>query len=233
MEIAPSARPAADPSLDLLELPGGEIALLDEKTRRRWTVALAPFSLARVPVTEGLYARAAPERSAPDPRLPATGVSWLDAVRFCNLLSRAAGFRECYTVVGGGHGAGRVEWDRAADGYRLPTEAEWEHACRAGSTDERPGDLDEIAWYRDNAGDGPRPVGLKAPNAWGLHDTIGNVWEWCWDVFDPEVYGEYRVFRGGGWFDPPRSARASCRRKSHPTFAIDDLGFRLARSRPG
>jgi formylglycine-generating enzyme required for sulfatase activity len=59
---------------------------------------------------------------------------------------------------------------------------------------------------------------------------IGNVWEWTWDRFDTEVYGPYRVFRGGGWFDPPRACRASCRRKSHPTLRIDDLGFRLARS---
>jgi len=73
-------------------------------------------------------------------------------------------------------------------------------------------------------------VGTKQPNAWGFHDTIGNAWEWCWDVYDARVYGPYRVFRGGGWCDKPRACRASCRRKSHPTYCIDDLGFRLARS---
>ncbi|BCL17726.1 hypothetical protein GCM10017556_54650 [Micromonospora sagamiensis] len=62
---------------------------------------------------------------------------------------------------------------------------------------------------------------------------LGNVWEWCWDVYDAEVYGDYRVLRGGGWFDEPWSCRASVRRRSHPTLRIDDLGFRLARSIPG
>jgi formylglycine-generating enzyme required for sulfatase activity len=94
----------------------------------------------------------------------------------------------------------------------------------------RPGGLDDIAWYRANSGGHPHEVGTRAANAWGLHDMIGNVWEWTWDRFDTEVYGPYRVFRGGGWFDPPRACRASCRRKSHPTLRIDDLGFRLARS---
>ena len=62
-------------------------------------------------------------------------------------------------------------------------------------------------------------MGGKQPNAWGLHDTLGNVWEWCWDLYDPEVYGTYRVLRGGGWFDEHWSCRASVRRRSHPTSA--------------
>ena len=73
-------------------------------------------------------------------------------------------------------------------------------------------------------------VGGKQPNAWGLYDMLGNVWEWCWDIYDSEVYGDYRVLRGGGWFDEHWSCRASVRRRSHPTFQIDDVGFRVARS---
>ncbi|WP_228000987.1 formylglycine-generating enzyme family protein, partial [Nocardia australiensis] len=67
-------------------------------------------------------------------------------------------------------------------------------------------------------------------NAWGFYDMLGNVWNWCWDIYDAEVYGEYRVLRGGGWSDQQWSCRASVRRRSHPTFRIDDVGFRVARS---
>jgi formylglycine-generating enzyme len=123
-----------------------------------------------------------------------------------------------------------VVWDRTADGYRLPTEAEWEHACRADTPGPRYGELDEIAWYRGNSAERPHRGGEKAPNAWGLYDMIGNAWEWCWDVYDAEVYQDYRVIKGGGWFDEHWSCRAGVRRRTMPTLRIDDLGFRLARN---
>lgn len=126
-----------------------------------------------------------------------------------------------------------MTWDRDASGYRVPTDAEWQVACRAGSTGPRHGDLDEIGWYADNSHGRPHAVALKAPNAWGLYDTLGGVWEWCWDLYDPEVYGSYRVMRGGGWGDPQWSCRVGVRRKTHPEAAFDDLGFRLARSVTG
>lgn len=118
-----------------------------------------------------------------------------------------------------------------AKGYQLPTDAEWEYACRAGLQKVRYGLLDDIAWYAKNSNNTTHPVGQKRPNTWGLYDMLGNVWEWCWDVYDPIEYGDYRVFRGGGWFDPERGCLASNRRRSHPTYAIDDLGFRIARTR--
>ncbi|WP_410581257.1 formylglycine-generating enzyme family protein [Amycolatopsis sp. lyj-108] len=197
--------------MEMITVPAGEITLSDRRTQRSWAVDVASFLLAPVPVTR-------------EPgRLPLIEVSWPDTLRFCNTLSEREGLTPAYELDSS-------TWDRSANGYRLPTEAEWEHACRAGTTGPRYGPLDEIAWYRDNSAESVHEVGGKAPNAWGLHDMLGNVWEWCWDVYDAEVYGEYRVLRGGGWFDEHWSCRASVRRRSHPTFRVDDVGFRLARS---
>lgn len=122
------------------------------------------------------------------------------------------------------------EW--AADGYRLPTDAEWQYACKAGTSGYRYGQIDDIAWYADNSDGRIHDVGGKAPNPWGLFDMLGNVWEWCWDLYDEDMYGSYRILRGGGWAESERGCGATVRRRSHPTFTIDDLGFRLARSIP-
>lgn len=213
----------------MIAIPPGRVTLSDRRTQRSWTVALPAYRISAIPVTQELYAAVTGERpsAARGDRLPVESVSWLDAVRFCNALSERDGVRPVYRLEAD---AEDVEWDTGADGYRLPTEAEWEHACRAGSTGPRYGPIDQIGWYRGNSGERVHEVGGKRPNAWGLHDTLGNVWEWCWDVYDAEVYGTYRVLRGGGWFDEHWSCRASVRRRSHPTFRVDDVGFRLARS---
>ncbi|MFB7916791.1 formylglycine-generating enzyme family protein [Streptomyces sp. NPDC056061] len=215
------------------DIPAGTIVLRDEGTRTEWDVQVGAFRLAPCPVTRELYLAVRDEEPTAGPagaRTPVTEVSWLDAVRFCNRLSLMTGLALCYTIGEDPDGLDVVcDWE--ADGYRLPSEAEWEYACRAGTSGVRHGELDEIAWYRGNSGDAVHDVAGRMPNAWGLHDMIGNVWEWCWDLYDPRVYGAYRVFRGGGAYDHPRACRASCRRRSHPTFRIDDLGFRLARSR--
>ncbi|WP_329199026.1 formylglycine-generating enzyme family protein [Streptomyces sp. NBC_01435] len=215
---------------ELVDIPPGTVTLTDRRTRRSWAVGLAPYRLASVPVTQDLYAHVTGLRpsAARGDRLPVESVSWWDAVRFCNALSLREGLAPAYRLPADEDDT--IEWDAASEGYRLPTEAEWEHACRAGTTGPRHGELDEIAWYRDNAHDRVHEVRGKLPNAWGLHDMLGNVWDWCWDVYDAEVYGTYRVLRGGGWFDEHWSCRASARRRSHPTFRVDDVGFRLARS---
>ncbi|WP_222723038.1 formylglycine-generating enzyme family protein [Actinomadura alba] len=217
----------------MVAVPAGRVTLSDRRTWRSWPVELAAYRLAAVPVTQALYAQVTGRRpsTARGDRLPVEGVSWTDAVRFCNALSESEGLAPTYRLhADTGDDAGDVEWDASADGYRLPTEAEWEHACRAGTVGPRYGELDEIAWHRGNSHERTHDVGGKRPNAWGLYDMLGNVWEWCWDVYDAEVYGTYRVLRGGGWFDERWSCRASVRRRSHPTLRIDDVGFRVARS---
>ncbi|NEA35754.1 SUMF1/EgtB/PvdO family nonheme iron enzyme [Streptomyces sp. SID13031] len=210
----------------MIELPGGKVSLRDEGTGASWVAEVAPFRLAAFAVTQAQYAG---EPGGPG-GLPVTDVSWLDAIRFCNELSAAEDLVPAYGLVDGDRDGEQVSCDWNATGYRLPSEAEWEYACRTGGPEQRYGELGEIAWYQENSGGHVHEVGGKTPNRWGFHDLLGNVWEWTWDLFDPSVYGPYRVFRGGGAYDPPRACRASCRRKSHPTFHIDDLGFRLARS---
>jgi len=210
----------------LLPVPGGDITLNDRRSGRSWQVGIGSFSMAVHPVTRGEHANVLGEPTAlGGDRLPVVEVSWWDAIRYCNTLSEHADLTAAYRIDGD-----EVVWDTSSTGYRLPTEAEWEHACRAGTTGPRYGALDAIAWFRDNSAGRAHDVTTKQPNGWGLHDTIGNVWEWCWDLYDPEVYGSYRILRGGGWFDEQWSCRASVRRRSHPTYRIDDVGFRVARS---
>jgi sulfatase modifying factor 1 len=215
-----------DPRPHLVMVPAGQVQLTDARTGRRWTEHVDTFTIGAHPVTQAEYARVTGERpsTASGERMPVEGVSWWDAVRFCNARSVEDGLAPAYRL---GMNEG-IAWDAAADGYRLPTEAEWEHACRAGTTGPRYGDLDDIAWYRGNSAEHPHEVGGKRPNAWGLYDTLGNVWEWCWDFADPERYGTYRVLRGGGWFDQHWSCRASVRRGSYPGLRLDDVGFRVA-----
>ena len=216
-------------NFEVLSVPAGTVTLSDRRTQRKWVVEIAPFLLAATPVTQARYlavTQRCPSAYQGDER-PVENVSWWEAVHFCNALSTRAGFTPVYRVDGAGD---EVTWDAAADGYRLPTEAEWEYACRAGTSGPRYAPLDDVAWHRQNSGGQTREVAGRQPNAWGLFDMLGNVWEWCWDLYDADVYGTYRVLKGGGWADEHWSCRASVRRRSHPTFQIDDVGFRVARS---
>jgi formylglycine-generating enzyme required for sulfatase activity len=214
---------AYDSSMQRIE--AGVATITDRRTERSWTVEVAPFLLSPLQVTRRAISEAYGFGDTGDDLLPATSVSWFDAVHFCNRLSELEGLAPAYAITGED-----VVWDRAADGYRLPTEAEWEHACRAGTSGPRYGELDEIAWYRANSGERLHRGGEKAPNAWGLYDMLGNAWDWCWDVYDAEVYRDYRVIKGGGWFDEHWSCRAGVRRRTMPSLQIDDLSFRVARN---
>ncbi|MFD9501315.1 formylglycine-generating enzyme family protein [Streptomyces sp. NPDC060035] len=216
----------------MVQIPGGTVDLRDDRRGTLWQADLKPFLLGRYPVTAGYHrvvTGADPLGPSANSAAPVTNISWLDAIEVCNLISAQTGLEQAYSLD---VRSGEVTWDRASNGYRLPTEAEWQYACKAGTTGYRYGEIDEIAWYDATSGGRVHDVGARMPNAWGLHDMLGNVWEWCWDLYDEEVYGSYRIFRGGGWAESERGCGATVRRRSHPTFTIDDLGFRLARSGP-
>ena len=166
-------------------------------------------------------------------REPVTDVSWLEAAKFCNLLSKREGYEPAYEIKGK-----KVSWNEEADGYRLPTEAEWEYAARAGTqTAWSFGDDESMigayAWFHGNSGGQPHPVGEKLPNRWGLFDMHGNVWEWCWDA-----YGSYseasrsdgdRVLRGGAFVRVPWDLRSAVRDWFRPEGRRRHIGFRCAR----
>lgn len=215
----------------LVEIPGGKVELNDDRTKQKWTVEIEPFLLSNFPVTQEFYFEITKEKPSTflGSGLPVETVTWKDAVIFCNTLSIKEGLTSCYIFKDGEE---EVTFNKLANGFRLPTEAEWEFACKAGTTGIRYDDLDLIAWYKNNSNKSPQIVGQKLPNAWGLYDMLGNVWEWCSDLYDTEVYGSYRMFRGGGWCDEARSVMATTRRRSHPVkFKIDDLGFRIAKNK--
>jgi formylglycine-generating enzyme required for sulfatase activity len=214
---------------DFVELEGGRVDLRDDRIQAKWQVELKPFCLSKFPVTQALFSQVSGENPArfSGANRPVESVSWYDAVQFSNRMSAYFGLQPVYQI---GESADDVRVVTKANGFRLPLDAEWQFAAMGGQSSPLYGEIDQIAWFRQNSGGAPHDVGQKAPNAYGLYDMLGNVWEWCFDVYDPEVYGSYRVFRGGGWNDPARGCLATNRRRSHPTYDIDDLGFRLARN---
>tara|TARA_R110002050_G_scaffold245145_1_gene382745 strand:- start:14917 stop:15597 length:681 start_codon:yes stop_codon:yes gene_type:complete len=209
-------------------IPTGTVDMRDDRTKETWSIEVNSFELLNYPVTQELYKAVTgmnPSAFQGD-RLPVESVSWIEAVNFCNDLSESKGKAKCYNFE---LETEKVSLNLKANGFRLPTEAEWQYACQAGTKNIRHGELHEIAWFKENSNSCTQEVGQKKPNEWGLYDMLGNVWEWCSDIYDETIYGTYRVFRGGGWCDEERSVMATTRRRSHPiSFKIDDLGFRVA-----
>ncbi len=219
--------------------PGDTEAFDCESPTRQVTISRA-FWLQAHEVTQGEYSAL----MGNDPShftscgsdCPVEEVSWEDAVRYANALSSKEGLTPCYDASGNFQGL-------SCSGYRLPTEAEWEYAARAGTTGSQYGSLGMIAWTRDNSNYETHPVGQLGPNAWGLYDMLGNVWEWTHDWYgsysggaerDPTgaSSGSDRVNRGGSWNDEAGDARASNRLSFAPGLRLYYLGFRLARSVP-
>jgi formylglycine-generating enzyme required for sulfatase activity len=202
-----------------------------ERPQHRVTLT-RPFFLGVCPVTQQQYAALMghnPSQFCGGPEYPVENVTWQEAAAFCRALSDQP--RE--------KAAGRV--------YRLPTEAEWEFACRAGTqrlyvgTDD-PERLRAAAWFATNSEGTTHPVGTRAPNAWGLHDMLGNVWEWCRDWYAADYYrhspaldpqgppgGKGHVERGGSCVNGPAQLRAAFRNcRAEPGYAEGPVGFRVA-----
>ena len=181
--------------------------------------------------------------------LPVHNVDWYEAVEYCNLLSDMDGLTPAYAIDGY-----QVDWDREADGWRLPTEAEWEWLCRAGTETATvggelsvtgcgmDGSLDPYGWYCGNASYELQPVGQKMPNALGLYDMHGNVREWCWDWYGeyetgPVLYptgpesGFQKVVRGGSWFYLAKECRSANREAFWPDNGDNTVGLRVVRTR--
>jgi formylglycine-generating enzyme required for sulfatase activity len=246
LEVASAAPKPADcpagyvriaPGTFTMGSPPGERDRDDDETQRNVTITRA-FCMKATEVTQGEWQ--AVMGSNPSyfkdcgANCPVEKVSWDDAVGYANALSRREGLPECY--------AGSTFSGLGCKGYRLPTEAEWEYAARAGTTGATYGNLGSVAWYDENSGSATHPVGQKRPNAWGLYDMLGNVWEWTGDwygeysgtVTDPTgpARGSTRVVRGGSWYSIARGARAAFRGNYAPVDRDDDLGFRLSRTAP-
>ena len=171
--------------------------------------------------------------------LPVEFVTWYEAIVYCNSRSQREGLTPAYVINGID-----VTWNRNANGYRLPTEAEWEYACRAGTQTPYNTGIslrDNTGWHYYNSGGSSHLVGQKPANAWGLHDMHGNVDEWCWDWYgsytsvaqtDPQgaVSGSQRVLRGGSWGGGEESLRSAARGSEIPELMFDSSGFRLVRN---
>ncbi len=240
---------------EMVRVPGGTFnmgyasANVDERPVH--PVSLSDFELSKQELSVGQYRayledteQTLPE--APDwgwqDELPMVNLSWYEAARYCNWLSVKQGYAPYYRLAAGE----QVGYQSSANGYRLPSEAQWEFAARGGNLEKQAGYLysgsnvpEEVAWIKANAGLRPQPLGQKAANALGFQDMTGNVWEWCEDHYakypsqlqkDPLKHtGVNRIIRGGSWNDKPANCRVSNRDNLPPENRYQTLGLRVAR----
>ncbi|SPE52935.1 Serine/threonine kinase [Verrucomicrobia bacterium] len=246
-------KPGTNSVGDMILVSGGRFVMGDktEVDATPHEVVVRSFYMDKYLVTQEQYQKvmgANPSRWKGG-KNPVEQVRWSEAAKFCNQRSQLEGLEACYDLRTG-------KCNFAANGYRLPTEAEWEYACRAGTSTayffgDTPARLGEYAWFEENAGSRPRPVGQKLANAWGLYDMNGNVWEWCNDFYKVDYYQEApqqdpkgpdssqtKVVRGGAWRFNAETCRSGYRYNEKPgsadaCFGYDIYGFRCVRALAG
>jgi formylglycine-generating enzyme required for sulfatase activity len=220
--------------------PASESERGNDETQHQVTISRS-FYLGKYPVTQLEYRKVLKTNPSEfkGGNLPVETVTWYDAVKYCNARSRKEGLSPAYTVNGE-----TISWNRNASGYRLPTEAEWEYACRAGTTtryytgNSADAAFKAAAWYDENSRNKTHPVGEKSPNAWGICDMMGNVWEWCWDWYGDYASGAQtnpagaasgsgRVFRGGSWYNSASICAVALRDYNYPYYRYFSIGFRV------
>jgi formylglycine-generating enzyme required for sulfatase activity len=214
--------------------PASESGRRDDEVQH--SVTVNSFYIGKYEVTQEEYASVIGSNPSKfqGEGFPVESVNWFEAVQYCNARSAREGFTPAYTINGR-----NVTWNKIAAGYRLPTEAEWEFACRAGST------AASSAGKANFNGTQTMKTGSFDPNAWGLYDMMGNVWEWCWDWYaeyesgaqtnpsGPERGEGGRVVRGGGYYNAGDRLRSARRGFDPATRRVDNLGLRLVRSLAG
>jgi formylglycine-generating enzyme required for sulfatase activity len=244
--IAVSARTIMRPvSNDFVRINGGTFRMGSPATEvgrhvregPQHSVTVSGFSMSKYEVTQKEWTAVMGNNPSyfKGDNLPVEQVSWYDAIEYCNKRSVKEGLTPAYTRNGD-----TVTWNRRANGYRLPTEAEWEYACRAGTTTAySTGGSITTGQANYNIGKTTN-VGSYSANAWGLYDMHGNVWEWCWDWYgnyssgaqtDPvgASSGTSRLARGGSWYSDAQHVRSAYRNYGTPSGRSSRLGFRLVR----
>lgn len=255
-----NAQQSKNPLIDMVRIEGGtymmgskdEDRIAESDEQKQHEVKVSTFEMNRLEITVWEwkeYIKKTKQKMPLKPvwgfndNAPITNITWFDAIKYCNWLSKQDGLKPCYTYAGP-----NVVCDFTANGYRLPTEAEWEFAAKGGNKTKGyvlsgGNNSEEVAWWVKNSDRKPHAVGTKLPNELGIHDLSGNVWEWCWDWYNKDYYkiedgnnpkgpirGEKKSVRGGSWDSQESYLRVANRISTKPELTNEFYGFRLVRS---
>ncbi|MCX6269867.1 MAG: SUMF1/EgtB/PvdO family nonheme iron enzyme [Bacteroidetes bacterium] len=247
--------------LAMVLVEGGSFTMGDTLSKSRYSrceheIIISPFYMGKYEITfeeYDAYCLATKKKLLNDGnhgrgKMPIFNVNWEDAIAYCNWLSKKEGLKPCYTIdKKEGKGKWKVSCDFSKDGYRLPTEAEWEYAARGGNkskgfTYAGSRDSSLVAWYSLNSGGKSHPVGQKQPNELGIYDMSGNLWEWCWDFYEGDYYrtspsdnpkgpetGVVHTLRGGSWYNTAIYLTTILRNLAKPDASNSTYGFRVVK----